>query len=629
MGRFLMPDIPAIAPSKNLMLLGEGLMKVGAAISNIYGAQKAYLDAEIFSEVTQAKNYANEQTQLFNNDIYNNPNPDEYLPKWTEKTTEIQDGVAPFLKHPEARKLFDEYWVTKNNGQLKGVSDLALDRNIGKAEALAVTTISNAVESGDVQTAYDTAVDANKRGVISNDELRTVIEKDIPKAKFNSAFAQLSLIDYQSQIVNLTSPDAEKRLGLDSSQIKDMRTKLEDKHASDMKIGEEQRKAAQVKDFTGFLEASKDPAILIPRDRVTQLMTELVGSEYYSGVKAYRDNLDAETKRIADHKITAGQTKNYSQLDISMTMWDPSVIKTPPWNPNDLGKLVNNEDPLLSITEPEYNQLMSLYKQTMDDIATGKRKGAPGFKDEAKIAEAWNIVYDVKNKWTQTEKGRRLNSGNFLNQGIPGDLYGQMLKAIDEFGDNDERKDFLAPIEDYYDAQMRALETTKGAASDMQRIAYEKYTATQTLIDYMVNNPDDKNAWGKKVDELMTGTLEKEINKMVEKQIGGSFPGLFQGQLSAEMKLDIAREQLGGTITSSPELMPKLKTAYPKIQEEEKSVLWWKGIKDITAISQTKSGDFNYKASDGNIYKVTGETVGGVIRNVVYKRVGNGWEQVK
>ncbi len=257
--------------------------------------------------------------------------------------------------------------------------------------------------------------------------------------------------------------------------------------------------------------------------------------------------------------------------------------------------------------------------QARDDIATGKRRGSANYKDEAKIAAAWDIVYDVQHKWTQTEKNTKLNAGDYLNKGVPGDVFGQMLAEVEKFEHNDERKEYMVPIEAYFGDQRAILVQNKAGVDEIRKIDMEEFVSKKALADFMRNNPDDKEAWGRKVEELMAGSTMKDINAMVEQQLGGKYPGVFQKRLSEEEKLDIAREQLGTIVTTSPELMPKLVTAYPKIREREISILWWSGIKDVE-VRQTKSGDFNYKAKDGTIYKVSGAAdEEGRIRNMIFK----------
>jgi hypothetical protein len=224
-----MPDIPGVAPAENLMALGEGLMRVGSALGRVRApkeqpvddsAAKAFLDAEIFSEVTQATNLANQKAQEYINGLSGNPDAGSYYKGWVEKAQEIENETSKILARPEAVKKFHEgFWTSKKQSVGEDIAKSGTSLKIAQTEGLANDTISSAVESGDIQTIEDTARFALERGVFSPEEVESIRSDEIPKAKYNRVINALYNMGYDAQQATLNQDDAPKALDLTPEQI--------------------------------------------------------------------------------------------------------------------------------------------------------------------------------------------------------------------------------------------------------------------------------------------------------------------------------------------------------------------------------------------------------------------------
>jgi hypothetical protein len=224
-----MPDIPGVAPAENLMALGEGLMRVGSALGRVRApkeqpvddsAAKAFLDAEIFSEVTQATNLANQKAQEYINGLSGNPDAGSYYKGWVEKAQEIENETSKILARPEAVKKFHEgFWTIKKKDVGDAASEMGTSLKIAQTEGIANDTIAQAVVDGDIRAIEETAKFAREQGVLSPEEVESIRDNEIPKAKYNRVINALYNMGYDAQQATLNQDDAPKALDLTPEQI--------------------------------------------------------------------------------------------------------------------------------------------------------------------------------------------------------------------------------------------------------------------------------------------------------------------------------------------------------------------------------------------------------------------------
>jgi hypothetical protein len=459
-----MPDIPAVSPAENLMLLGQGLMKVGSALGNIPGQkappldpnQKAYKDAEIAFETMQATNYIDDQYNQFTTNLQSNPAHDTFGELYNQKNSEIWDGVQQFVKLPEVQTNIDKYLATKRDNVGKTTFALAKDKLANQTEQVGTQTLNDAVTAGDVQKVMDTRDLLLSRGVITEAKANDITDKGIPQAKYNNIFAQLLPMDQATRMAVLDSPDAMKRTGLAQDQIDNMAKSFTDRQT---------RQDAAAKREADISNVSLETQV---SDKLIQYMEGGLRAAGFASV----DKLYAYVGDLQWQGQTAGTLQKY-------------------------------------------------WAEAFDSVVTRKAD----FKDPAKVDASWAIALDRTKDYTT--KSTLLHDSGVLNNGVPGPLYQQMLNAAKD-GESDPNKIlYLQPLKDYYGSQLSALATKIGNESKMQDIAYKESVAIQTMQDVFRKYPDNPgDIWQSKIDEMMSPAITADVRKQVEDKLGQWFaPG--------------------------------------------------------------------------------------------------------
>jgi hypothetical protein len=254
---------------------------------------------------------------------------------------------------------------------------------------------------------------------------------------------------------------------------------------------------------------------------------------------------------------------------------------------------------------------------------------------DKKITEqGWDIVNDVTHGWDATTKISMLNK----LKGIPGADRAQLIKAVDDLEQNPERKQYLAPIQDYYGPLIQQYVANKEDPEKIAQASYEQFLAQQQMLDVFRKYPDNKDEWKKQLDTIMSGTVKKDVTKEMLNRLNARFPAFQWASKDAEfMQMEAAREQLGKEFTDSAAAMAYIRARRVDIEGAEKAMLKSKGISDISRTVQEGNDSF-YITSSNAIYRVVSKSVKGVIRHVVEKAVTTikdgkatvtGWQEVK
>ena len=603
-----------------LMQFGETLGKI-ATQQQRNPVQESFLDYQATKELIAAKSIAYDSVNAFNKELDTNTDYQSYGDAWNGQKQSINDKVSSMLTLPQSQAKFQEWWLAEGQKQTVYVNEQARNKTIAAAQAQGIVAIEDYANQGNEGAIKDTIREMVSAGLWKSDEAMAIAKQRIPEARYNLVLNHLdSLDDPNAAIDTLTNAEATKRFNLDPAQVKSMVSFFEDQVAAKQKQADARIKRQQTDLVTQFITDASDPSTAPTREDATKLMTATLGSEYFTMAKQYRDSIDAETQRIAKEKVERGMTANYSQMKTSMLMWDGNG--KPPWDPTNVDSSLRAEDPSQRVTEPEANQLNTLYESTMKDIASGTRKG-PNFEDPNKVADMMRIVFQDGPSVTDKVNAVR----PFFANGVSPEKWQRIRAMIDEYNGREDWKAAMRPLNSYYDAIIKDTVTSQ---EDKQRLSLEQGAAAQAMIDVFRKYPNDPAMWKQASDSVMDKNVLPQLIKQVQSQLQASFPSVSWafGGISQATQLETARELAPKEFQRSPGMVAQSSMQANQIRDEEQKVLAKVGVNAIDSYRDPKTGAWFYsttpmvRSADGTVDLVASAKAGNLYQ--VQETTANG-----
>jgi hypothetical protein len=627
-----MPDIPVTqdtGPAQNLVALGQGVMKVGAALGNVasqYDQQQAQQALALQKSVSatqflQARQYYDEQNAVFMDNLKQDPNHSDYVNKYDEFHQKLVSDISQNFSVQGAKDLFQSYDTEQYKGYIDSVVNTARQGAYNDAASTVTSTLQKDAASGNVDQLQKDISFAVDHGMTKSTEAE-LTNMFLMDTKKQSAINELSNLPYQDALSATLDNKFAIDHGLTANDMKDVVSTIKDRKALSDSIVADQKKKVEDDTFNSFIKDVSTDKVYSKDELASTLQTVQGNAHYYTVIQGYADAVEKERQKNEDLLLREAQTGVYTSYGTNMEKWSGNGVG--PWTLDDIKKLSDDK----KITEKEWNSLKDIYTSKMNDIQSG-RGGGPLYDDATKVAQGWNIVYNLTNKSQAigaTNKKTALDKLGFLGNGISGPTYGKMYEAIDTFEANKDRDPYFTPLQNWYDDQRAVIVQSGKGASALQELDYKKSVALQTMQDFMTNNPTDKEAWGRQRDQMMLSDISLNVRKQVEAKLGDWFAvGTPQGVV-----LDTALEQFPN-LKDNPQFMGEFKNAMASgsIENAEKQVLSDKGIKNITKSWAAPDQHLLYQDSSGEIYRVVGAdvpgTLGARIKNVVEKRIGDKW----